>query len=69
MNRNETGVLYINASGGDKQGLFGYVSGGTIENLGVDGGVTGKTDVGGVVGYNDKGTVQNCYNTAAVSGT
>lgn len=50
-------------------GLFGY-SEGTIENVGVvdtDINVS-KKYVGGVVGYNHKGTVRNVYHTGSVSG-
>ena len=60
--------LYIYNSTADYQGLFGYVSGsGKIENLSVSGSVSGKIDVGGVVGDNS-GTVENCYNTGNISG-
>ena len=50
-------------------GLFGYVgSGGTVQNVGLEGGtIKGKDYVGGVAGYNN-GEVSNCYNTGAVSG-
>ena len=58
-------------------GLFGYVgSGGTVQNLAVDGAVTvkdfvssgGASYVGGVAGYN-AGNVLNCSSTVVVSGT
>ena len=59
--------LYINTtdSGAYNQGLFGYLgtSGdnkGTVQNLTVSGSVSGKNYVGGVVGYNDGGTVTGC---------
>ncbi|MGN0581359.1 MAG: GLUG motif-containing protein, partial [Oscillospiraceae bacterium] len=50
-------------------GLFGYVgSDGNVSNVGiVDSYFNGKNYVGGVCGYNS-GTIQNCYNTGAVSG-
>ena len=53
--------LYINTtdSRDDNQGLFGYVSG-TVQNLTVDGTVSGDWHVGGVVGYNNGGTVTGC---------
>ena len=48
------------------QGLFGYVEGGTVQNLIVTGSVAVKNElnknvscIGGIVGYTD-GTVQNC---------
>ena len=59
--------LYINSTS-DYQGLFGYVGeGGTVQDLGVDGTVSGSC-VGGVVGINNGGTVTSCYNTGDVSG-
>ncbi|MCH5349797.1 MAG: hypothetical protein J1E40_10785 [Oscillospiraceae bacterium] len=50
-------------------GLFGYIKDGTIKNINVPYGyVGGKENVGGVVGYNDGGWIENCYNGATVSG-
>lgn len=44
------------------QGLFGYVSGGTVENLLLaDTRITGYWYAGGIVGTNDGGTIQNCH--------
>ncbi|KAB7513532.1 PGF-pre-PGF domain-containing protein (plasmid) [Halosegnis rubeus] len=49
-------------------GLFGYVNGGTIENVGVENAdITGKERVGGLVGKNF-GTVSNSYATGTVYG-
>ena len=39
-----------------------------MQNLSVSGSVSGNNYVGGVVGDNDGGRVENCYNTGAVSG-
>lgn len=75
--RNYTGVfdgnfykisgLYIDNTS-DYQGLFGYVDKkGTVRNLGVDGTVKGRNNVGSVAGYN-YGTVNNCYNMGNISG-
>lgn len=52
-------------------GLFGY-SQGTIKNLGVEKSYIENTcnnsiNVGAVVGYNNGGSVTNCYNTGIVS--
>lgn len=69
--------LYIgsgNSSGSDQyEGLFGYVDGGVVKNLGVSGSVEmsgffmmNDLYAGGVVGHNS-GTVTNCYNTVNVS--
>ena len=57
--------LYIDSSDTDYQGLFGYLgtSGdnkGTVQNLTVSGNVSGGWHVGGVVGYNNGGTVTGC---------
>ncbi len=61
--------LYINHTGYENTGLFGWVSGGTIQNLGlVDVDITGNEYVGGVAGYVHSGTVQSCYSTGSISG-
>jgi hypothetical protein len=51
-------------------GLFGYVDeGGVIENVGmVNVDVTGEERIGGMVGFNDHGTVSNSYSTGSVTG-
>ena len=71
-NEHEIAGLYINVPGsgydGYYMGLFGYISGGTVKNLGVDGYVNGYRFIGGVVGYNENGTVENCYNNGKVTG-
>ena len=60
--------LTINKPDEDYIGLFGY-SNGTIMNVGIEGGsVTGKVSVGGVCGWNNFGTISNCYNTGNVTG-
>jgi len=59
--------LFIDRSGENYAGLFGYVSaGGTVTNCYATGAVTGDY-VGGLVGVN-YGTVTNCYATGAVTG-
>jgi hypothetical protein len=63
--------LYINNTVYDNTGLFGAVYGGTavVKNLGiVNANITGNDYVGGVAGYVEGGTVQNCYVTGEVSG-
>ena len=51
------------------QGLFGYNTG-TIKNVGVVNSVIGgDRNVGAIVGFNFGGTVINCWNSGAVSGT
>ncbi|ADY55224.1 S-layer domain-containing protein [Syntrophobotulus glycolicus DSM 8271] len=55
--------------GDNFQGLFGYIGGGTAQNLGVvNACVNGSSYVGGVAGRVNGGTVQNCYSTGSVSG-
>ena len=52
----------------DNQGLFG-VNAGTIENLTVEGSVTGKDNVGGIAGTNTaEGIIRDCIGNAEVSG-
>jgi hypothetical protein len=65
----EISNLYINRSGTDNVGLFGYVgSGGVVENVGLENeNVRGQNRVGGLAGVN-AGTVSNCYSTSSVSG-
>ena len=67
--------LYINDMSGTPLGLFGSISGGTVQNLGVeDVDITGTDYVGGVVGIvmnwigYTRGTVKNCYSTGTVTG-
>ena len=63
--------LTINNSSANYQGLFGYVgTGGTVQNLTVSGTVSGGMFVGGVVGYNNGGTVTGCIfsGSGSVSG-
>jgi hypothetical protein len=56
-------------AGNDYLGLFGYIDGGEVMNLGIEGGsVRGNIAVGGMVGGNLYGTITNCYSTASVSG-
>lgn len=60
-----------NTSSSSHVGLFGYVSGGTIQNLTVKGIVdiiaSSRAYVGGIVGYNSKGTITNCRNQSAIN--
>ena len=62
-----TGLSVVVATG--YAGLFGNVHG-TVQNLQVEGSVTASgsvTYVGGVVGYNNGGTVQNCLSNVTVN--
>ena len=53
-------------SSDDNQGIFGYNKG-TVRNVILDDArITGNTYVGGIVGHNDEGTIENCHSTATV---
>ncbi len=58
--------VYIN-NNSSQQGLFGRTYGATIKNVGVDGTISANDWVGGVVGSACGGTIENCYNLAAVT--
>ncbi len=61
--------LYINRPTEDQVGLFGYVSGGTIQNVGLEGGsVRGDTDVGALMGFGCCAIVRKAYANVAVTG-
>jgi hypothetical protein len=63
--------LYINRSGTNYIGLFGFVdSGGNVINVGLkDVNITGNHHVGGLIGWNNGGNVSNSYVTGSVSGS
>jgi hypothetical protein len=52
-------------------GLFGVISNATIQNLGLNNVSlsSGGNSVGGLVGYNNYGTLTACYATGTISGT
>ncbi len=58
------------ANCGNYAGLFGCVgTGGVVQNVTLEGGsITGNNNVGGIVGWLDGGTIQNCVNASAVTG-
>ena len=60
--------LTINKSDGSQIGLFGCAQNAVIENFGKVGGeVTGKANVGAIIGYGKGGiTIRNVYNTGTV---
>ena len=63
--------LFINRSSTSYIGLFGYISGGSaaLRNIGLlKIKVTGKNNVGGLVGINWESTVSNSYATGSVTG-
>ena len=62
--------IYINGASAN-QGLFGCISGSsaTVKNVGVvNSYIKGADYVGGVMGLNQGGTVQYCYNAGTVTG-
>ncbi|MGN0629691.1 MAG: GLUG motif-containing protein [Ruminococcus sp.] len=69
INHTISGLYFNNSSDTYYVGLFGWNSG-TVKNVGVvDSYFNGYFYVGGVCGYTDGGTIKNCYNTGAVSGS
>ena len=62
--------LKITGTASQNCGLFGYVKGGTVKNLTVEGTVNGGDSTAGIIGeQNGTACVENCVNRAAVSGT
>lgn len=62
--------LTVDAGSDDYQGLFGYVAGGSIHDVAVEGGggITGSDYVGGICGYLASGEILSCYVETAVTG-
>lgn len=62
-NHTISGLYYDNSDPiGKMIGLFGYINGGTVQNVGViDSYINGFEFVGGISGYMLKGTITNCY--------
>jgi hypothetical protein len=56
-------------AGAGFSGLFGYMVGATIDNLGVEGSVTGTNHVGLLSGGSDACTISGCYSSGSVTGT
>ncbi len=63
--------LYINRSGTDYQGLFGYIDASAVVQYVhlVDADVTGKDYVGSLVGLNNSGTIIDCSAGGSVNGS
>jgi hypothetical protein len=61
--------LFIDRPDEIRVGLFGFVNGGSIEDIGVvNANVTGNNFTGGLVGMNYYGTVSNSYSSGSVTG-
>jgi hypothetical protein len=64
--------LWINRSSTDYVGLFGYIDGANISNLGIEiatAGINGQSCVGGLAGWCEKCTIIKCYITGTISGS
>ncbi len=70
-NNKKISNLFINrpsTTEGIYVGLFGYILDGKVYDLGlIDSNIVGYTHVGGVVGVNYKSTIENTYNTGAIT--
>lgn len=60
-------ILFTSMSGEDYLAPVGYLAGGKVMRLGVHGDMRGEQAVGGVVGFNDHGTIEKCYHFGSVS--
>jgi hypothetical protein len=60
--------LYINRTATEYVGLFGYVYGSVIQNIGLnDVNITGNAHTGGLLGYSsNSSTITNCFSTGSV---
>lgn len=67
FNGNGYTVTFSAEISGDYQGLFAYNKG-TIKDVSVEGVITG-TDYAGAIAAVNSGTIQNCQNSASVSGS
>lgn len=56
-------------SSDDYQGLFGYINGGEVLNVGVSGNIVGKNFIGGITGYCEDAIINNCFNLSTLSGS
>ena len=61
--------LMIDRTNTSRVGLFGFVEGGTIQNVGLSNiDITGNNSVGGLVGYSIDSNITNSYAAGAVKG-
>ena len=61
--------LYINTSSTDYVGLFGYIEDANISNFSLtSGSILGNKYVGGIVGYSNSSSIQNCISDISVEG-
>lgn len=69
-NQFEIKNLYIDNSSSDYVGLFGYIHLGTVKRLGIaaQNYLSGKDNVGGIVGYQMGGEISDCFNKSKIKG-
>ena len=62
--------LYINRTSTDDVGLFGYINGGTIRNLGIIGANISVRDYAGILAgrITNNSTVKNCFTAGTITG-
>ena len=60
--------LYVNREE-NYAGLFGYISGGTVQSVRVSGSVSGDRYTGGIAGESYRGTIRDVWFSGSVSGT
>lgn len=66
-NNHKISEIYNEDTTEGTQGFFGYVKGGTVQNLGIESGhILGKYSVGGIAGKIDNGNIINCYNKTKI---
>ena len=62
--------LYIHRNSDHDVGLFGFLQGATVKNLGMENvNITGDLYVGAIVGVVQGGKIRNCYSTGKLKGT
>ena len=64
-------ISNLNVTGSnDYAGLFGYINGGSVRDVGIaSGSISGGNNVGGICGHLLSGEISSCYNMATVSGS
>jgi len=60
-------IVFTNFSYNGDYGVLAYINKGTVQNVGVNGNVSGTYTPSGVVGQN-YGIVENCYSTSIIDG-
>ncbi len=62
--------MYAFSANTDCFALFGYVSGGTVQNIILtDSYIASRNSAAGICGYNYKGSIINCHSSATIAGT